>query len=61
MTIRVFLNNYNYKYGLLTLFNTNNNKSKDYLFKYEITEYLLNKKVVAFQQSFLNKSLIIFY
>lgn len=61
MTIRVLLSNYNYKYEFLTLYNANNNRSKDFHYKYEITDYLLNKKVVAFQQSFLNKSLIIYY
>lgn len=61
MTIRVFLSNYNYKYNFLTLYNTNNNRSKYFHFKYEISEYLLNKKVEAFMQSLVNQDLIIYY
>lgn len=61
MTINQFLKNYTYNYKSLKLINVGTDKVKEFSIPYSLTDYLKSKKVKAFNQSFLDKSLIIYY
>lgn len=61
MNVRNLLKNLEYNKELLTLENTSTLRQKTYTGYYQLTEYMKNKKVVAYTYSFSSKEIIIYY